>query len=91
MPGKKGRSGKGSGGSGRNQGRPALTTGSQATTLAISASARQELRIITLHLRAARNNHALTQRQVVEQLIRAAWLDYEQQIDHAVSQAEGIL
>ncbi len=46
----------------------------------LSPEAQQELRIITLHLRAIRNNSALTPRQVVEELIRREWIAFDEQV-----------
>lgn len=43
----------------------------------LSVEAQQELRIITLHLRGIRENQQLTPRQVVEEMIRRRWLEFD--------------
>ena len=45
--------------------------------LALSDDAKQELRIITLHRRGITDNRELTPDEVVEELIHAAWLEYD--------------
>jgi hypothetical protein len=84
MTGSKGKSG----GSRIGAGRRAKNTDPAAdSTLAVSAQARQELRILTLRQRAVRNCATLTQRQILEELIHAAWLDYDAQIQSLAEQA----
>lgn len=46
----------------------------------LSAEAQQELRIITLHLRGIRNNPQLTPRQVIEEMIKQRWLEFDANI-----------
>jgi len=43
----------------------------------LSAEAQQELRIVTLHLRGIRSNPQLTPRQVIEEMIKQRWLEFD--------------
>lgn len=72
MPGAKGKSG------GRRAGAGRPATDRPVRTLALSAEARQELSIITRNQRAVRNNPKLSQRQILEELIHAKWLECQQ-------------
>lgn len=81
MTGKKGKSG----GQRAGAGRPATTR--PVNTLALSEQARQELAILTRNQRAVRNNSKLSQRQIVEELIHAKWVEYDAMIQ---SMTEGV-
>jgi len=84
MPGIKGKTG----GQRAGAGRPA--TDNPVTTLALSREARQELRILTMERQAIANNKAITQRQVLEGLIHAAWLEYDAAIQRIVEELSDV-
>jgi hypothetical protein len=80
MTGKKGKSG------GRRPGAGRRATDAPVRTISLSAESRQELAILTQAQRAVRNNPDLSQRQIVEELIHAAWLEY----DATIQEAQGV-
>lgn len=69
-------------GPGKRIGRPPKDA--KRSTADIGPAARQELTILTLNQRGVRNNPLLTQRQVLEELIHAAWLEYDAHIQQIV-------
>lgn len=81
MTGRKGKSG----GQRPGAGRPATTE--PVRTLALSSPARQELSILTLNQRGIRNNHKLSQREFLEELIHAKWLEYDAMIQGMTEEA----
>lgn len=74
VTGKKGKSG------GRRPGAGRRATDTPVSTISLSTEARQELAILTQNQRAVRDNNDLSQRQIVEELIHAAWIEYDAMI-----------
>jgi len=72
MPGVKGKSGGQRAGAGRR----AKTE--PVATIALSSQAQLELSILTRHNRIIRGSPKLSQRQVAEELIHAAWLELDE-------------
>lgn len=66
-------------------GRPANPT-RETGILKLSAAALSELRVIVAEQRGVRNNPALTQRQIIEELIHREWLSFNEYIDKIVEE-----
>jgi len=74
------------GGARAGAGRPANPT-RETGILKLSAAALSELRVIVAEQRGVRNNPALTQRQIIEELIHREWLSFNEYIDQIVEDA----
>lgn len=74
------------GGARAGAGRPPSPT-RETGILKLSAAALSELRVIVAEQRGVRNNPALTQRQIIEELIHREWLAFSAYIDQIVEDA----
>jgi len=55
------------------------------------AGAPQSLRVLTLNARGVRNDPAITEDQIADELIEAAWRAYDQEIEAESDDADGAL